>query len=89
MTGPGDDQNPEEIGCLEAIESLYAYIDGEVSDPHAAAMIEHHLSHCRSCYSRAEMERALTQRLRASAGQQAPASLQHRLHTLLEKFGEE
>jgi anti-sigma factor (TIGR02949 family) len=89
MTGPGDDKTPEEIGCLEAIESLYAYLDGEVGDPDATAVIEHHLSHCRSCCSRAEMERALTQRLRASAGQQAPASLQHRLHTLLAKFGEE
>jgi anti-sigma factor (TIGR02949 family) len=80
-TPPADD-----IGCLEAIESLYAYLDGEVRDQHSLAAIEHHLEHCRSCFSRMEMERALTERARKSARSQAPAALQARLKDLLEKI---
>jgi len=86
MNRPGDDTAPDEIGCLEAIESLYAYLDGEIRDPVKLARIEHHLGHCRSCYSRQEMESLLTQRLRREAGSSAPEALQARLRALMEKF---
>jgi len=85
MSDPRDD-TPDEIGCLEAIESLYAYLDGEIRDPEKLTRIEHHLGHCRSCYSRKELERLLTQRLRTSAGTTAPETLQDRLRTLMEKL---
>jgi hypothetical protein len=52
-TGHGHD----DIGCLEAIEAFYSYLDGELSDPQAIEDFEHHMSHCRSCFSRAEVER--------------------------------
>jgi anti-sigma factor (TIGR02949 family) len=85
MSDPRDEP-PDEIGCLEAIESLYAYLDGEIRDPDQLARIEHHLGHCRSCYSRKELEARLTQRLKASAESTAPEALQERLQALLEKF---
>ena len=37
-----------DIGCLRAIEALYAYLDGELEDPGSIEEVEHHLSHCRS-----------------------------------------
>ena len=77
---------PEEIGCLESIEALYAYLDGEIRDPAELARIEHHLSHCQSCYSRAELERRLSQRLGAGGRQRAPEDLQRRLRALLDKL---
>jgi mycothiol system anti-sigma-R factor len=86
MSGLGDDVTPDEIGCLEAIESLYAYLDGEIRDPVKLARIEHHLGHCRSCYSRQEMESLLTRRLRREAESSAPEALQARLRALMEKF---
>lgn len=86
MTHPSDSDEIEDIGCLEAIEALYAYLDGEVKDPHSLAAIEHHLGHCRSCFSRLEMERALTEHARRTAQSQAPAALQSRLKDLLGKI---
>jgi anti-sigma factor (TIGR02949 family) len=77
---------PEDIGCLESIEALYAYLDGEIRDPDELAKLEEHVRHCSSCYSRAEMERRLTGRLRATAAVQAPESLQQRLNSLLGKL---
>lgn len=76
----------EDIGCLKAIEMFYAYLDGELGDAGTVAEFEHHLEHCRSCFSRMEFEKLLTARLRVLAGQQAPLSLQARLRTLMERF---
>jgi len=83
----------EDIGCLEAIETLYAWLDDEL-DAEQTASFEHHLRHCKSCYSRAELERALTGHIRRSTGQAAgegrqsaaPASLQNRLDKLLKEL---
>ncbi len=86
MIGHDHDSTPEEIGCLESIEALYAYLDGEIRDPAELAKIEHHLSHCQSCFSRAELERRLSQRLGTGGTPRAPEALQHRLRTLLDKL---
>ncbi len=78
--------HPDEIGCLEAIETLYAYLDGELADGDSIAKVEQHLSHCESCYSRAELERKLTSHLRQSSRLKAPEALQGRLRSLLVKL---
>lgn len=76
----------DDIGCLEAIEWLYAYLDGEIDDPALIAQVEFHLDHCRSCFSRTEMERALTAHLRDSGASEAPEALKNRVDKLLGKF---
>lgn len=83
LTKTADDPD---IGCLEAIEALYAYLDGEIREPQAVAAIEHHLGHCRSCFSRMELERSLTAHARGVARSRAPDSLQDRLRDLLKKL---
>lgn len=81
------DKDPHaDIGCLEAIEALYAYIDGELEDADAVSGFERHMSHCRSCFSRAEIEGLLTDRLRATADTRAPEELQLRLRRLMSEF---
>jgi len=81
-----------DIGCLEAIEGLYELLDGEVADPARAAEIEAHIAHCQSCYSRAEIERAITARIRrlhqqsGDGGTQPPEHLRQRLRDLLDKL---
>jgi anti-sigma factor (TIGR02949 family) len=83
-----------DIGCLEAIESLYAWLDNELEDAELTAGLESHLSHCKSCWSRAEMEKALTEHIKRSAGSRkeegtspsAPATLQTRLEKLMKKL---
>jgi len=86
MTGETDKPAVEEIDCLEAIDNLYAYLDGELDDQAVLARFETHLSHCRSCYSRAEMEKALNRRIGQAGRGDAPESLQHRLRDLIDKL---
>lgn len=85
MTDPvtPDDRAPRDMGCLQALEVFYAYLDGEL-DPATTADFEHHMAHCRSCYSRAELEALVTRRLRSAATRQAPESLKQRLRLLME-----
>ena len=75
-----------DIGCLDAIEAFYAYLDGELDDPASIADFEHHLEHCRSCFSRIEMEKALNERMRKTAKRESPEALRDRVGKLMEKF---
>jgi anti-sigma factor (TIGR02949 family) len=76
----------DDIGCLEAIERFYAYLDGELGDSESVAEFEHHLAHCRSCFSRAEFESLLTMRLRVVASESVPDAFRARLRKLMEDF---
>ena len=75
-----------EIDCLEAIDNLYAYLDGEIEDPAVIEEFETHVSHCRSCYSRAEMEKALNGRIAREREGDVPESLRTRLRGLIERL---
>jgi anti-sigma factor (TIGR02949 family) len=86
MNTTKDSYEREDIGCLEAIEAFYAYLDGELSDPKSVADFEHHMGHCRSCFSRADVEKMLTERMRESANNQVPQELRSRLRRLMEEF---
>lgn len=86
MNSANDKPNVPDTGCLEAIEAMYAWLDGELDDNASITRLEHHLSHCRSCFSRAEMEKALTRRIRESARNPTPETLHARLRKLLDEF---
>ena len=79
-------EDHDDIGCIEAIEAFYAYLDGELDDPGSIAEFERHMAHCRSCFSRAQMERLLTNRIKESARTAAPDALKDRLRDLMKKF---
>lgn len=81
MNRPHDD-----IGCLDAIEAFYAYLDDELDGPKSVAEFEHHMAHCRSCFTRAEMERLLNERLKKLARHRAPDRLKNRLRDLMSEF---
>ena len=72
--------------CLEAFDHVYAYLNNEIKDPETLARIEHHLSHCKSCYSRAEMERKINRRLKESRQEEATDQLRNRLKNLIDDF---
>lgn len=86
MSHEAGQHNHEDIDCLEAFEHLYTYLNGELDDAKTRAKLEHHLGHCRSCYSRAQMERELNQRLKNTEQGKTPAALQKRLRDLLKDF---
>ena len=75
-----------DIGCLRAIEAFYAYLDGELDDPDLIADFERHMGHCRSCFSRIEMEKALNQRIQKTAKLGSPEVLRERVTKLMKKF---
>ena len=80
------DSHNQDIGCLQAIEAFYAYLDGEIEDPKSIEEFEHHMRHCSSCYSRADVEKLLSQRIAESAKTKAPEILQNRLRDLMDEF---
>lgn len=75
-----------DIGCLRAIDAFYAYLDGEIDDPESIAEFEHHLEHCRSCFSRIEMEKALNRRMQETTQHESPSELRDRVARLMKKF---
>ncbi|MHC4372240.1 MAG: anti-sigma factor family protein [Planctomycetota bacterium] len=79
-------RDQDDIGCLAAIETFYAYLDGELNDPQSIADFENHMAHCRSCFSRAELERLLNERLKELATHHAPERLKSRLRNLMDRF---
>jgi anti-sigma factor (TIGR02949 family) len=86
MTNETDNENVVDSDCLEAFDHLYAYLNGELKDPQTLAKMEHHLGHCKSCFSRAQIERELNERIKKSGKAQAPESLQKRLRSILDDF---
>jgi anti-sigma factor (TIGR02949 family) len=86
MTNESDKHDVIDTDCLEAFVHLYAYLNGELHDKPTLAKIEHHLGHCKSCFSRAQMERELNERLKKTGKSTAPEALQKRLRELIKDF---
>jgi anti-sigma factor (TIGR02949 family) len=86
MSHESDESKIADGDCLEAFDHLYAYLNGELKDPDAVAMIEQHLDHCRSCFSRAQVEREINARLQSAPKSEVPDSLQERLKKLIDNF---
>lgn len=73
------------LRCEDVIEQLYAYLDQEVGDS-AKSDIDHHLAQCRECYSRAEFEKRLRDRVSEAATAEAPDQLRERIKALMNRF---
>jgi len=86
MTDKPDKPEIVDSDCLEAFDHLYAYLNGELKDPKSVSMIEHHLDHCRSCFSRAQMERKLNEKLKNTGKDKTPPSLQERMKKIIDEF---
>ena len=86
MTDKQINSDTRDIGCLEAINGLYAYLDGEMNDLTAISEFEQHLNHCRACYSRTQLEAALADRIRKHTKGQATETLQRRLQKLIDEL---
>lgn len=73
------------LSCEDVLENLFIYLDREV-DEKMHADIEHHLQQCRECYSRADFERRLKQRIAETGEADAPEELQQRIKSLIDRF---
>ena len=74
----------EEIDCLEAIDNLYAYLDGELIDEVELAQFRKHLEHCNSCYSRSELEGVINERIKKTGKSKTPDALMNRITDFLD-----
>lgn len=86
MKNGNDNKQIEEIDCTEAIGQLYAYLDNEIDNKESLEKLENHMKHCKSCFTRSEVETALSGRIQQAVKTNAPASLQNRLRDLIDKF---
>lgn len=75
----------QDWSCESVIERLLEYLDGELPGADSTA-IEQHLQRCRECFSRAEFERRLRDRVQESAEVRAPDRLRHRIARLIDQY---
>lgn len=87
MTDDVEKHEHEEIDCTEAIGHLYAYLDGELTDKIVLAQFEEHLEHCKSCFSRAQLEGVINEKLSSlKEKEEVPDTLQDRLRNIMDKL---
>jgi anti-sigma factor (TIGR02949 family) len=70
------------MSCEEALRLLGDYLDREL-EPQERDPVERHVNSCRACFSRAEFERLLEERLTELGREPAPAHVQSRIRRLL------
>lgn len=75
----------DSLTCEEVIRQLFAYLDRELDDE-VSVEIDRHLETCRECFSRAEFERRLRQKVRETGKQQPPERLQRRIRAMLDRY---
>lgn len=73
------------ISCEEVVERLFDYLHREM-DGDTSAEIERHLERCHDCFSRAEFERKLRDRIAESGQQEAPERLRRRIKQMIDRF---
>jgi anti-sigma factor (TIGR02949 family) len=73
------------MSCEEALRHLADYLKREL-EPSDQDAVERHMSRCRSCFSRAEFDRRLQERLTDLGQEEAPARLQARVRKLMGGF---
>jgi anti-sigma factor (TIGR02949 family) len=70
------------ISCNEALERLWAFIDGELGESDARS-VESHLGVCRGCYPHYDFQKAFCEFLRQHAQKPVPANLRRRVFMAL------
>ena len=76
------------ISCAEAVEQLWEYLDGALTEQDRAAT-EEHLSFCRRCCGEVEFADELRVFLAREASEEIPDEVRARLITTLDELGTE
>lgn len=74
-----------DLTCEAALRFLAAYLDRELDDA-TEGEVETHLARCRSCYSRADFERRMKERVAALARSDVGPDFAERIRGLLQRF---
>ena len=73
------------LRCQDAIRLLFDFLDGELDHEHGESM-DQHLNNCRACYSRAEFEKALKNKIKETGDDKAPTSLADRIKKITDNY---
>jgi anti-sigma factor (TIGR02949 family) len=74
-----------DIDCEQALRKLFDFLDHELEDDERDAM-QRHISTCRSCYSRANFERRLKDKLIQLRHGEPEHDANERIKRLLQSF---
>lgn len=77
--------NRKQLDCRQALHRLFEFLDHEL-DPEEREAVQHHLSACRSCFSRAEFERRLKRKVHELRLDEPVGEAGERIKRLLENF---
>lgn len=72
--------------CDDALEKIYLYIDGELTDD-SAEVIKVHLDDCPPCFNAFDFERRLKLVVRSRLQEEVPAELMIRLQSIIRSDG--
>jgi len=78
----------EATGCQEAIQTLYDFLDGELTDRRRYE-IQQHLEECSPCLEAFDFEAELKLVIARKCRDQVPATLRDRVHEALLKASKE
>ena len=73
------------MDCEQVLRLLFEYLDGEVTDEQQRH-VNHHLTLCRSCFSRAEFEKRLRLHLDPLGEEAVPRELEQRVRSIIARF---
>ena len=77
--------SPHETDCVEVIEQVYLYLDGEIDDE-ARAVVREHLDECAPCLRKFGLEQDVKALVaRTCGGDVAPEGLRERLVVRLQQ----
>lgn len=75
----------QKLSCEEVLSKLYAYLDQEV-DALTEEQIDAHVRGCRECFSRADFEKRLRNKVASTAEVEVPEDVRKRLESLIKRF---
>lgn len=75
------------MNCEEALRLLAEHLDGEL-EQWTRAEVDAHLRRCRSCFSRAEFEKQLKNRIAGLHASDVPTPFEVRVRALIDRFAD-
>ena len=75
------------MDCLDSLDKIFEYIDGNILDDELLDEIEEHLEHCKRCYDVVEFEKKVQEFVKKSVRcEDVPDETCNRAKEMLKKF---
>jgi anti-sigma factor (TIGR02949 family) len=75
------------MDCLDSLDQIFSFIDGQIDDEELIAEIEEHIKYCRRCYDVVEFEKRIQSFVQSSlCKDDVPEEVCCRAKDMLKKF---